>query len=312
LLCIFHFLLKVMETMKVISSPATKAFLYDDACPLCRGYSGAFVQHGLLQPTERLSLAQMEPHLLALYADLDRCRHEIPLLDLQGGPTLYGVEAMGHLLGRRFPWVPIMLRFRPLRAFFTWLYALISYNRRLLLPSPERETPFNPAPDFRRRYRLQLLSITIGFAALVTWAFGQNVGHYLHQPGWSGRMLLVCGSGWVVQLALAAVLLRGQLRWDYAAHLGVLMAIGTGVLLPGMLLSALTNYQFPIIPLLNVALSSGLMLWGHRLRVKRLGLSQRWTLSWLLALWTTAVGWLLLFSALVSQCYFLFLQLFKP
>jgi hypothetical protein len=93
-----------------------------------------------------------------------------------------------------------------------------------------------------------------------------------------------------MQMLLALLLLKDK-AIDYLGHLAVLMIIGTLVLLPGMVLSQLTAYQFPAIPLLSVAISSALMTWQHIRRVRQMGLSQGWTFCWFLVLQSAAAGW---------------------
>jgi hypothetical protein len=79
---------------------------------------------------------------------------------------------------------------------------------------------------------------------------------------------------------------------DYIGHLGVIMLIGVLVLLPGICVSWLTEYQYPAIPFVSVLLSSGLMCRQHFVRIRSLDLNQLWTLAWFVVLQATAMFWI--------------------
>ena len=57
-----------------------KIIVYDSTCPLCAGYTNAFVQTGLLEREGRKSFNTVKPELLALL-DNGRYVNEIPLIE---------------------------------------------------------------------------------------------------------------------------------------------------------------------------------------------------------------------------------------
>jgi hypothetical protein len=250
-----------------------KAILYDDHCPMCALYTQGFVKWGVLKPENRVAFTQanevLPPEANTVRLDPIRSRHEIPLIDLHGGPTPYGIDAMVYLLRQRVPLIGKIMQLKPVYAFFRFLYALVSYNRRIMVPSSGPTATFDCTPLYHRGYRLAFIGYGIVLASLITMAFGESVAGYWPVPG-------------------AAVLFLEKKAVDYLGHLSVLMIIGTLVLLPGMALSHATQYQFPAIPAISVLMSSSLMTWQHIRRVRHLGLSQWWTAAWFLSLQTTA------------------------
>ena len=59
-----------------------KTLVYDDACPMCVWYTGAFVKTGLLEEAGRLPFSAASPELLGAI-NCERGKNEIPLLDTE-------------------------------------------------------------------------------------------------------------------------------------------------------------------------------------------------------------------------------------
>jgi len=137
-----------------------KVIIYDNVCPMCQAYTAGFVQLGWLN--HRTGFADAAPALLQ-GIDLDRARHEIPLHDTVTGETLYGLDALFFLLGRRFPGLQPLFRWRIFRAPLYILYQIITFNRRIIVGSAAPAVGFDCAPDVNRFYRW----VYIGLA--LTW-----------------------------------------------------------------------------------------------------------------------------------------------
>lgn len=217
-----------------------KIIIYDASCPMCRWYTGAFIRHGLLAPGDRISFSDLSDHDLCRQLDLRRAPNEIPLVDRNGGRTLYGVEAMLHLLGRKLPWLPTLVQIRPLRWLAHQSYKYISYNRRTIAPSKKQFRGMDCTPDFNWFYR-SLYLITSGTAAfcllpLPLFLFGLLPVVALLLPAlpearmeWLGQVsttLLIAGllyfplsllpvSAWVASLVAAGVIVwQVAHRWS--------------------------------------------------------------------------------------------------
>lgn len=272
--------------------PVTKAIIYDRNCPMCQAYTKGFVRWGLLSEENRIPFDELQPQHACRYMDLSRSRHEIPLVDLMGGQTLYGLDALLYLIGQRMPVFSRIIRIPLIYKAMQKFYGLISYNRRVITATASAGNGIDCAPDYHSVYRMSFIAVCIPIATLISWQLGVAMQHHFIQLT-PLQILLACGSGWMVQMGAALLLLRGRQTIEYIGQLAVLMVIGTGVLLPGLWLDSLTGYQHIGWIVGSVTTSSLLMHIEHHRRIKYLSMSQLWTVGWSLALFSTAVFWLL-------------------
>ena len=138
--------------------------LYDAECPMCKLYTNAFTKTGMLDNNGRASYQQM-PEAACPYVDRQRAVNEIALVNTKTGEVNYGIHSVFKVIANSFPVFKPLFSFGP----FTWLmsklYAFISYNRRVIIP-----TDINQAtgiqPTFKLRYRIAYLIFTwavVGF-----------------------------------------------------------------------------------------------------------------------------------------------------
>lgn len=182
-----------MSTQKII--------LFDEVCPLCRVYTGAFVLCGLLGRDGRMGFPE-GIRTWGHQVDPDRARQEIPLVDAAGGATLYGVEALLWILGQRFPRLVGIARVRWVRRLLETAYHFISSNRRVIVGTTEATRPEEGAPAFDRRQRLIWLGLAGGICLLILLAFREI---------WLPTALMP-GQFWLIAVTLTAIV---KLRtWD--------------------------------------------------------------------------------------------------
>ncbi len=202
-----------------------QALIYDDQCPLCRWYSGQFVKHGLLE--KRLPFSALGEGQPVCNIDWDRSRHEIPLHDFANGRTHYGLDSLIHLLGKRIPLIAWGAKLPPVYWFFRQLYSLVSYNRRVIIPTPPAATGFDCAPDFHLGYRSAFLGLAWGVAISIGYGLAQVSGH----TAWMAWM----GLGTVVAQA-SALALPGRRGMALAGQLASSLLVATLALLPFIVL----------------------------------------------------------------------------
>jgi predicted DCC family thiol-disulfide oxidoreductase YuxK len=140
-----------------------KTIIYDDNCPMCAAYTGAFVKFGLLEQDGRLGFEDLSQDM-SCQLDLNRARHEIPLLDRESGEVTYGKEALFMILGTRWPILKPLFRFAPFRMMIHLLYQLITYNRRVIVGSKGPSTGFDCAPDFHLGWRWIYITLALSWA----------------------------------------------------------------------------------------------------------------------------------------------------
>ncbi|MEO0733932.1 MAG: DCC1-like thiol-disulfide oxidoreductase family protein [Bacteroidota bacterium] len=144
---------------------ADYTFLYDDVCPLCQAYTAGFAR---LQWSDRKPFSQVD-HRSCDNLDLDRGRHEIPLLDAETGEVHYGLDAMTTVLGQGLPFLRPLFRHPYFLAALKPLYWLITYNRRVIAGTKPPATGFDCAPDFHRAWRLAYVGIMVLVISLLGW-----------------------------------------------------------------------------------------------------------------------------------------------
>ena len=280
-----------------MNATAHKAIIYDDNCPLCCWYTDKFVSLGLLKEENRLSFTQLTQNGIIQQVEMPKGKHEIPLVDLSGGDTIYGLDSLVFILRQKIPFIGWLLGFKPVYEFFKSLYSMVSYNRRIIVPSATCTKGIDCTPDFHARYRFVFLVFAALVATLISYAFGQSLGFILPIPFTNSHgldILTAVGTGWLVQGLLAVLILKGVKRWDYLGQLATLMIMGVLVLVPGII-AVNIGWHYWWIPAVSVAISAGLMLREHYRRMPLIGLGHWWTAAWLFSLMVSATACLLVF-----------------
>ena len=211
-----------------------KVIVYDDNCPLCQAYTAGFVRAGWLK--QRTGFAGASTEMLA-QIDLDRARHEIPLLDTQTGEVTYGLQALFLILGERMPIFKPLFRSRWFRPMLYPLYQIITFNRRVIAGSGSPKTGFDCAPDVNLFYRWLYISLTVLGGAGLSFAFWSTGG--------------IAGMAFIVmQLALLSLVIFAPKRLDFTGHWATVF-----------LASSMVLYLMPGAVWLQALVAIGLVAW---------------------------------------------------
>ncbi len=262
---------------------ARKIIVYDNNCPMCQAYTKGFVKWGVLSAQNRVAFCELNPQQAGRYLDVQRSRHEIPLIDLAGGETLYGVDAMTYLIGRKIPFIGTLMRNAMVHRFFKNLYSFISYNRRVITATTPANSGLDCTPDFHLKHRLAFIAFALAVSSWVSWGFGISAGYYFAQAsGWA--------MGGLPGLALLAAMAAKRKTEpgnrnivEHAGQLAVVMLTGALLLLPGIFLDTLANHQNPIWLAASALVSLVVMGSECVRRIKYLTLNANQTGSLLLA-----------------------------
>jgi predicted DCC family thiol-disulfide oxidoreductase YuxK len=234
-----------------------KLIMYDESCPMCRLYTKGMVAADTSGCLTRISSGELPNESVINRIDPQRARHEIPLIDLDGGETLYGVDTWIYAFGRHNQSLEQLLSLRWLRTALQKMYAFISYNRRIIITSaPGRWQLLDLQPDFHTGYRFAFILIIFSLTSAL-WLTG-------NASIWILLELIVC------QLVLVRLYLLSQPSaniletiLDYTGHLGMSLFLGTFVSTIGL------TTGWPTLGLIGYAL----MIGQHFIRTYRLGLS---------------------------------------
>ena len=119
-------------------------FLYDDCCPLCRGYTKTFTALGW---AERAPFSKIDAITLDAL-DMDKARHHIPLHNTEG-ETRYGLDGILEVVAASAPALGRFGRWAPMRAVLDRFYWFVTYNRRHIVTAQPPTEGVDCAPDFK-------------------------------------------------------------------------------------------------------------------------------------------------------------------
>ena len=147
-----------MKTLK------NHTLLYDEDCPLCQVYTSGFIKTGMLDQDGRQAFSQISIEEQN-FINLSRASNEIALVDRQNKTVIYGVDSLLKVIGFRFPIIQKIGQFQPIKFLLQKLYSLVSYNRKVIIPSKDNSSQqLQCIPKFNITYRL----LYILFALIVT------------------------------------------------------------------------------------------------------------------------------------------------
>ena len=251
--------------------------LFDGECPMCKAYTLAFVKSGMLDANGRAAY-QSDMNFCPL-VDKQRAVNEIALVNLESGEVTYGVASIFKILGNAWPVFAGLFACNPFLWIMRKLYAFISYNRRVIIPSNESANSFVYQPTFKLHYRIAYLLFTWFCTGFVLTAYVHLLTPVI-PLGNTYREYLICGGQIIFQGTIISTFAKPK-RWDY---LGNMMTISFGGSL--LLLLPLAIGGWFHLPVLFFAISfitvAGLMFLEHIRRSKLLNIGWTMTITWAL------------------------------
>ncbi|MBS7563744.1 DUF393 domain-containing protein [Mucilaginibacter sp. Bleaf8] len=250
--------------------------LFDAECPMCKLYTKALVQTGILDEEGRAAYQSLAPDACPM-VDRQRAVNEIALINQQTGEVTYGIHSLFKVFGEAMPVFKPLFSFGP----FVWLmskvYAFISYNRRVIVPAPVNSDAFALQPTFKLHYRLAYLLFTWAVTSCILTQYAALLQGVV-PVGNSYREYLICGGQVLFQGAIVA-LIAPKKAWSYLGNMMTISFGGALLLLPVWLLSGWIGHH-PVFYAGYFMLVAGLMFLEHIRRTKLLQLGWALTLSW--------------------------------
>lgn len=259
--------------------------IYDDECPMCDLYTGAFIKHGLLDQDGRIKYSACDFTKL-VQTDRERAKDFIALVNGETGETTYGLESIFKILGHRYAWLRMLFRARYFAFTLSRLYKFISYNRKVIIPSGNSDA-HACVPTFNYHYRLAYVVLAWAITSYVLTRYATLLGDLL--PATTlGREFMICGGQILFQaMVLVFANLTPARIVEYLGNMMTVSLAGSLLLLPVVLLS-------PFLILTPVAYAAYFMLvvsWmffehARRMRLLRIGayISVSWVIYRLIVL----------------------------
>jgi predicted DCC family thiol-disulfide oxidoreductase YuxK len=253
--------------------------IYDDECPMCNLYTGAFIRAKMLDKNGRECFSQLSNHHKMLLDQSKAC-DEIALIDVETKKVFYGIDSLFQVISHSFPVFKPLFSFSPFRLVMTKLYAFISYNRKVIAPGKVFEAENSCTPTFNAKYRWLYIVFAWLVTSLILNSFSSLLEPSLVKSNFY-REFLICG-GQVVFQTITISLLRKERLLHYLGNMMTISLAGSLLLLPALVFSKLELISSPYFYTGWFLLVVALMLLEHMRRVKMLGIHWSATLSWVL------------------------------
>ena len=253
-----------------------QTLLFDEDCPLCRLYTSAFVNTGMLDENGKKPYSQINNNEHS-FVDLKRASNEIALVDNK--KVIYGIDSLLKIIGHSFPFVEKIGNIKPIKFLLKKLYSFISYNRKVIIPSQmNKEVKLQCIPDFSFKYRL----IFIGFATLITTFVLYNFSRLISilPKSTIGRELILA-TGQIVFQGMFLIKFDSKTILNYIGNLMTVSLMGSLLLIPILIVHSIFNVS-ELISLIWFGTVVSIMLFEHSRRVKILELPFYLSITWVI------------------------------
>ncbi len=271
---------RIILTIITMKTLENHILVYDRDCPLCTLYSGAFVNAKMLDTKGRIPYTELTTPLRKLI-DLNRSRNEIALVNVLENKVIYGLDSLLTIVSYNFPFMKKIAQLKPLYWFLKKLYAVISFNRKVIAATSKTTLEGACIPDYNRNYRWIFIVLCSIFVGWVLNLYVRNIT-CLNPLAPSFFMEGFITVGQLVFQGLFVFFSKKEKVLDYLGHNMVVSVIGALVLLPAIWCSEFLIDCSPLLYIGYLVLPISIMLWQHIRRVKLLGLNSGLTISWLL------------------------------
>ncbi|MGY4535840.1 putative DCC family thiol-disulfide oxidoreductase YuxK [Mucilaginibacter sp. UYNi724] len=266
---------------------ANYTILYDAECPMCKLYTNAFIQTGMLDKDGREAYQQLTPDACPL-VDRQRAANEIALVNRQTGEVTYGIKSLFKIIGNAAPVFKPLFNISPFVWIMSKVYAFISYNRRVIIPTVGDEADVQPT--FKLKYRVAYLIFTWAVTSYILTIYA-GLLQGIMPVGNLYREALICGGQVLFQGIIISIVALNK-KWEYLGNMMTISFAG-GLLLLVMLLVAKIIGAHPFIYAAYFMMVAGLMFLEHIRRSKLLNIGWALTITW--AIYRAAILAVILF-----------------
>ncbi len=249
--------------------------VYDKNCPLCNLYTGVFIQTDMLDKNGRVDYCALQPTELK-QLDKVKARNEIALVNTETGQITYGINSLFKILGYRFPILLFVFKSPWFRLAMAKLYALVSYNRKVISPENIFQNTNSCTPSFNIKYRWAYIIFSWIFTSVVLNLFAMRLVP-LVAPTNLLREWIICG-GQIIFQSVSIGFMRRDRVIHYLGNMMTVSVMGALLLLPVLLIPvSLLRPEFYILLFIGVVI---FMLVEHHRRARILELPIWASISW--------------------------------
>lgn len=242
--------------------------LYDTSCPLCAAYTKGFIAAGMLDANGRRPYEKgIETYGQLL--DSNRARNEIALVNTEKGSVMYGIESMNYVITHSLPFLKPILNNAAVLFLLKKFYAFISYNRKVIAPSPDYLQQ-SCVPDFNIPYRLAYLAISAILTATILSSYSLLLQDFIPASNYWREYMIAFGQIFFQVNILLACKPTKKLLFDYLGNMMTVSLIGSLLLLPLLIL----NHYITINPYMALGWFFAIVLYMFLLHRRRVGYIQ--------------------------------------
>jgi predicted DCC family thiol-disulfide oxidoreductase YuxK len=251
--------------------------IFDEACPLCKAYTGAFVKTGMLDEHGREAYNNIQEHTCSCI-DKNRARNEIALVNTKTGTVLYGIDSLFRVIAHAFPVFAPLFRLAPFKWCMKKLYSFISYNRKVIIPG--KITADSCVPDFNTKYRWAYIVFTWIVSSFILTKYSLLLEGVVPASKFF-REFIICG-GQILFQGGVLLLIDRKKTLTYLGNMMTISFAGSLLLVLIGLAAKVSRFVNPAIYTLLFLLVAGLMLLEHLRRMKLLNIHWITSASWVL------------------------------
>jgi predicted DCC family thiol-disulfide oxidoreductase YuxK len=219
----------IMKTLK------HHTLLYDTDCPVCAAYTKGFIQSGMLDDQGRTPF-ETGMKLYGNILDSDRSRNEIALVNTQDHSVLYGIDSLNYVITQRFPFLKSLLNNMVVLFLLKKFYAFISFNRKVIAPSPDYSSQVC-IPDFNLFYRVLYFVFSAALTSTILLSYSTLLQGIVPASNLF-REYVICFGQIVFQGSLLLLFrTKKEQLFDYLGNMMTVSLIGGLLLLPVLFLS---------------------------------------------------------------------------
>lgn len=255
-----------------------QTLLYDKDCPLCNVYTSGFIKAKLLDSNGRKAYCDLNTEDYN-FVDLKRATNEIALIDTKNKTVIYGIDSMLKVIGNAIPLVEKIGTIKPIKFCLKKLYAFISYNRKVIIPSKaDTSQTLQCVPDFNYKYRYIYMLFATVVTSIVLFKFSKTIGS-IPESNFFRECLIALGQIGFQGLFLSK--LKTQKQLTYIGNLMTISLMGSLILMPVLIINSF--FRLPETALLTwFGLTVSIMLYEHIRRIKLLELPSYLSFTWVI------------------------------
>ena len=260
-----------------MNSLENHVLVYDKNCPMCNLYTNAFIKTNMLGKNGRIDYCSLNPQS---FPNLDklRAKDEIALVNTETGDITYGIDSLFKILSTRIPILKHVFKSEIIWLTMNKLYALISFNRKVITPEKTFEPPFSCTPSLNLTYRWAYIVLSWIFTSVVLSQFALRLTPLIPPTNFF-REWLICG-GQIIFQSIAVGFMRKDRLIHYLGNMMTVSNIGALLLLPALLIPL--HLSRPEIYVLFFSAVVAFMLVEHSRRTKILELPVWASVSWVI------------------------------